>query len=81
MMVRTHITQDVTEGNYVKYRDAAHCSLITEERPSKPGSPALQADALPSEPPGKPLSRGDLIKLTHGTCLVVQWLRHHAPKV
>ena len=24
----------------------------------KPGSPALQADALPSEPPGKPLSEG-----------------------
>jgi len=33
MTVRTHIMQDVTEGNYVKYRDAAHCSLITEERP------------------------------------------------
>ena len=24
----------------------------------KPGSPTLQADALPSEPPGKPLSEG-----------------------
>ena len=24
----------------------------------KPGSPALQADALPSEPPGKPLYSG-----------------------
>ena len=25
----------------------------------KPGSPALQADALPSEPPGKPKVHGD----------------------
>lgn len=35
MMIRTHVMQDVTEGSYVKYRDAAHCSLITEERPSR----------------------------------------------
>ena len=26
----------------------------------KPGTPALQADALPSEPPGKPWRTGDL---------------------
>ena len=24
----------------------------------EPGSPALQADSLPSEPPGKPIARG-----------------------
>ena len=26
----------------------------------KPGSPALQADALPSEPPGKPIPNGSM---------------------
>ena len=29
-----------------------------------PGSPALQADALPSEPPGKPLSIGNFIQVS-----------------
>ena len=29
----------------------------------EPGSPALQADALPSEPPGKPLCAGQLLLL------------------
>ena len=28
----------------------------------QPGSPALQADALPSEPPGKPQKEGDIRK-------------------
>ena len=28
----------------------------------EPGSPTLQADALPSEPPGKPYSFKDLVK-------------------
>lgn len=35
MTVRTHITRDVAEGNYAKYRDAAHRSLITGESPSR----------------------------------------------
>ena len=30
----------------------------------KPWSPALQADALPSEPPGKPLSVGNFIQVS-----------------
>ena len=34
----------------------------------KPGSPALQADSLPSEPPGEPLS---LIPLSHTTSSVM----------
>ena len=29
---------------------------------TEPGSPALQADSLPSEPPGKPQKEGDIRK-------------------
>ena len=29
----------------------------------EPGSPALQADSLPSEPPGNPVSPGESLKL------------------
>ena len=33
----------------------------------KPGSPTLQADSLPSEPPGKPLAIGEMqIKIAGG---------------
>ena len=34
----------------------------------KPGSPALQADALPSEPPGKHLEAGSLKLESKYTC-------------
>ena len=33
----------------------------------EPGSPTLQADALPSEPPGKPMGRDVLTKTTFST--------------
>ena len=42
-----------------------------------PRSPALQADSLLSEPPGKPKSLGFYLK--RGTSLVVQGLRLQAP--
>ena len=29
---------------------------------TEPGSPALQADSLPSEPPGRPQKEGDILK-------------------
>ena len=37
----------------------------------KPGSPALQADSLPSEPPGKP-------RIVHGTWVYLKWKTNKA---
>ena len=37
----------------------------------EPGSPALQADSLPSEPPGKPMLAINLITVTAYCCITV----------
>ena len=65
-------------------------SLLQRDLPNpgiKPKSPALQADSLPSEPPGKPISAvGIHISLPFGTFLPIpRWMtptylgRHRAP--
>ena len=45
----------------------------------KPGSPTLQADSLPSEPPGKPLKLRRGWKLLEG-CVKIQIGRSHSPE-
>ena len=42
----------------------------------KPGSPALQADALPSEPPGKPLGSSWIRAQTRVSC-IGRWILIH----
>ena len=56
----------------------------------EPGSPALQADSLPSKPPGKPLkilslrsnlsSTSELLKLYYVTCLINMYNLDLCPK-
>ena len=41
----------------------------------EPGSPALQADSLPSEPPGKPSFQVYLGQLVKGKVGLPWWLR------
>ena len=43
----------------------------------KPRSPALQADALPSEPPGKPQSHDINVGYSDNSYLMVQYKSHH----
>ena len=46
----------------------------------KPRSPALQADSLPSKPPGKPQNQSTIsFKNTARTSLEAQWIRIHLP--
>ena len=42
----------------------------------EPGSPALQADASSSEPPGKPIKGKRVAKYVHGASLVAQTVKH-----
>ena len=39
----------------------------------KPGSPTLQADSLPSEPPGKPGGIASSVQLSHVRLFVTPW--------
>ena len=41
----------------------------------EPGSPALRADALPSEPPGKPRERLRHLSCSHWPSWVTRWVR------
>ena len=48
------------------------------------GSPAFQADALPSEPPGKPLQMGTLVKSPACSVFILDQILPHtimSPKI